>query len=72
MNNAVPTNDEIVAAIRVLQNAGMANIVGSSAQDLSFLNGNMSNNPMMNMMNGGHMSPQLIQAMLTNNMSLGF
>ena len=69
-NDAVPTNDEIVAAMRVLQRAGFTNGVGNS--DLSLLTGNgIQQNQMLNMM-GGSMNPQLIQALMTNNMSLGF
>lgn len=60
MNNAAPSNDEIVAAIRTLQRAGLYD---------SFSN---SNSQMFNMLGGATMNPQVIQAMLTNNMSLGF
>lgn len=65
MNNETPTNDEIVAALRTLQRAGLSNIglndfVNPQAQMLNMFGGSQS------------MSPQVIQAMLTNNMSLGF
>ena len=59
MNNATPTNDEIVAAIRTLQKAGLYDSFGSS-------------NQMFNMLGGAAMNPQVIQTMLTNNMTLGF
>ena len=69
-NEAVPTNDEIVAAMRVLQRAGFVNAMGGA--DLSLLTGNnLQQNQMFNMM-GGSMNPQLIQALMTNNMSFGF
>ncbi|MCM1003840.1 MAG: hypothetical protein NC408_05790 [Candidatus Gastranaerophilales bacterium] len=69
MNNETPTNDEIVAALRTLQKAGLSNVYGS---DLSFYSGNNNQAQMFNMLGTSGMSPQMIQAMLTNNMSLGF
>lgn len=57
-----PTNDEIVAALRTLQRAGFNNIMNNNYSDLS----------MFNMMGNQSMNPQLIQTLLTNNMSLGF
>ena len=69
-NEATPTNDEIVAAMRVLQRAGFTSNFGGT--DLSLLTGTgLQQNQMLNMM-GGSMNPQLIQALMTNNMSLGF
>lgn len=68
MNNDVPTNDEIVAAIKVLKNAGLD---GFYNNDLSFLTGNNQQAQLLNAF-GSSLSPQVIQAMLTNNMSLGF
>lgn len=70
MNNETPSNDEIVAAIRTLQKAGLGNIYGST--DLSLFTGNNQQAQMFNMLGGSGMSPQMIQALLTNNMSLGF
>ena len=76
-SSAVPTNDEIVAALRTLQRAGLGNIYSNNyASDLSLLTGGFNNNSeearMMNMLVGNpSMNPQLIQALLTNNMSLG-
>lgn len=68
MNNANPTNDEIVAALRVLQKAGLTN----NMTDITALTGiNNNQSSLINMM-GGTMNPQLIQTLLTNNMSLGF
>ncbi len=70
MNNEMPSNDEIVAAIRVLQRAGIGN---SFDNDFSMLTGNNSQQAqLLNMLGGNSMNPQLIQALLTNNMSLGF
>ena len=70
-NDSIPTNDEIVAAIRTLQKAGMSNMF--SNQPLSMYNSN-NENAMLNMLgdNTQNMNPQLIQALITNNMSLGF
>jgi len=69
-NEAAPTNDEIVAAMRVLQRAGFSSNYGMT--DASLLMGNgYSQNQMFNMF-GSNMSPQLIQALMTNNMSMGF
>lgn len=69
--SSVPTNDEIVAAMRVLQNAGLSGYANNYA-DISALTGNNSYNPMMNLMGSSSMNPQLIQALLTNNMAQGF
>jgi len=68
----VPSNDEIVAALRTLQNAGFGNIINNNYADLSVLTGNSQQNSMLNMMGMNNMNPQLIQALLTNNMSQGF
>ena len=72
MNNIPdsPSNDEIVAALRTLQQAGLAGTYGSA--DVSFLTGSNSQQQLMNLMGGSSMNPQLIQSLLTNNMSLGF
>lgn len=69
-----PSNDEIVAALRTLQRAGFGDIFSNNYSDISLLmgNGNQNNNAMMNLMGNSNLSPQVIQAMLTNNMSLGF
>ena len=73
MNNQGPTNDEIVAALRTLQKAGLSNFANTNYSDLSFLSdGNKNQDALLNMMGNSKLSPQLIQTMLTNNMSLGF
>ena len=77
----VPTNDEIVAAIRILQNAGLGNIVGNNNYnpEFSYLTGNTRNDnyEMLNLLLGNKnsnssLSPQVIQSLLTNQMSAGF
>lgn len=76
----VPTNDEIVAALRVLQRAGLENIIGNNSgiSDLSMITGNQYTNDyaLLNMLTGNNNSnninPQMIQSLLTNQMSLGF
>lgn len=71
--SSVPTNDEIVAALRTLQRAGFNNIISNNNYaDLSVLTGNSQQNAMLNMMGSSSMNPQLIQALLTNNMTQGF
>lgn len=73
MNDAVPSNDEIVNAIRTLQRAGMGNIVNNNySSDIALLTGNNQQSQLLNLMGAGNLSPQVIQAMLSNNMSLGF
>lgn len=67
MNNETPTNDEIVAALRTLQRAGLSNPYSS---DLSLFTGSNPQSQMFNMMGTSGMTPQMIQAMLTNN--IGF
>ena len=72
-NQAAPSNDEIVAAIRTLQNAGLMNSVTNGYSDLSLLTGLESQqNNWYGAYNNGQLSPQVIQAMLSNNMSFGF
>ena len=70
--NGSPSNDEIVAAIRTLQKAGLYNNFNNYSLDVSMLLGNTNNNAMNNFMGNPSLSPEVIQAMLTNNMSLGF
>ena len=69
-----PSNDEIVAALRTLQRAGLTGSVGinSSYADLSILNGSQQQNSIYNMFGNSSMNPQIIQALLTNNMTQGF
>ncbi|MBR1775902.1 hypothetical protein IJ750_02360 [bacterium] len=83
-SSEVPTNDEIVTALRTLQNAGFGNmIIGNNYNsDLSLLTGNQNNTNNFDMLNlllnnnnkndSSAMSPQLIQALLTSQMSAGF
>jgi len=80
-SSEVPTNDEIVAALRVLQRAGLENMVlgNNNISELSMLTGNqdINNNEMLlNMLTGRNnsssLSPQVIQSLLTNQMSIGF
>lgn len=70
--SGVPTNDEVVAALRTLQAAGFGSMVNNNYADLSVLTGNAQQSSMLNMMGLNNMNPQLIQALLTNNMSQGF
>jgi len=65
-----PSNDEIVAALRTLQRAGLSNTYNMS--DVTALSGLTNQAPLMNMLGGSSMNQQLIQSMLTNNMTLGF
>lgn len=73
MNN-VPSNDEVVAAMRTLQQAGFGNIINNNNNlDISMLTGMGQQNQMFGMLGGNSsLSPQVIQALLTNNMSQGF
>lgn len=79
MNNVpnTPNNDEIVAALKTLQNAGLTNVLSNSISnnysDLSLITDTtMPQHNLFNMMNNQALSPQVIQMMLTNNMSSGF
>ena len=75
MNNDTPSNDEIVAALKTLQNAGLGNMFNNNNNysDLSLLMGGQSGQyNMFNMMNSSSLNPQVIQAMLTSNMASGF
>lgn len=74
-SNAAPTNDEIVAALRVLQRAGLGDIFSNNMNDVSLITGGQNNNAMLNMLLGkenSSLSPQIIQSLLTNQMSTGF
>lgn len=73
--SANPTNDEVVAALKTLQNAGLGNIFSNNySNDLSMLAGVQNQQfSLLDMMNQGNaINPQLIQTMLTNNMRQGF
>jgi len=70
MNNMpAPTNDEIVAALRTLQRAGLGNFVNNN--DISMLNYSQQN-PILNSFGTSDMNPKLIQALLTNTLTQGF
>lgn len=79
-NNEAPTSDEIVAAMRVLQKAGFSNIMNQGysnmASDISLLTGSNGSNGMLDLFLGGKnantLSPQLIQTMLTGQLTSGF
>lgn len=78
-SSQAPTNDEIVSAIRVLQKAGLVDLVrGNNAPDLSLLTGTQgynNENAVLNMLtrNGSSsLNPQVIQSLLTNQMSIDF
>lgn len=78
-SSQAPTNDEIVAALRVLQRAGLNDLVrGNNVTDLSLLTGNQgynNENAVLNMLTGNgssSLNPQVIQSLLTNQMSIGF
>ena len=69
-----PSNDEIVAALKTLQNAGFGNILNNNySNDLSMLTGVQNQQfSLLDIMNQGNsINPQLIQTMLTNNMRQG-
>ena len=70
--SSVPTNDEIVSALRTLQRAGLDNIRQNNYADLSVLTGNYQNNSITGYMGHSSMNPMLIQALLTNNITQGF
>ena len=69
--SSVPTNDEIVAALRTLQNAGFNNVLNHNNNDLSFLT-NTQQSSIYSMMGNQNMNPQLIQTLLTNSITQGF
>lgn len=78
-SSQAPTNDEIVAALQVLQRAGLSDLVrGNNVTDLSLLTGNQgynNENAVLNMLTGNgssSLNPQVIQSLLTNQMSIGF
>ena len=77
-SNGTPSNDEIVNALRVLQRAGFTDLINNGYNsDISLLSGNQNNqnNAMLNMLLGrdsSNLSPQVIQSLLTNQMTAGF
>ena len=66
-----PTNDEIVAALRTLQNAGLSNMINPT-NDLSFLTNSQQHNSIYSMMGSQNMNPQLLHTLLTNSITQGF
>ena len=82
-SSEVPTNDEIVTALRTLQRAGLGNMINGGSgynSDLSLLMDSQNNNNnnsyyLLNSLFGsgnGNISPQLIQAMLSGQMTSSF
>lgn len=81
-SQAKPTDEEIIAALRTLQNAGFGDIINQSRynSDLSILTGNSNYNnneyDMLNMMLGrngsSNLDPRVIQSLLTNQMTANF
>ncbi len=70
--NTQPTNEEIVNALRVLQNAGLGNLFNNNTE-LSLLMGGQNNNTLNMLLGNGNnnsLNPQVIQTLLTN--QLGF
>lgn len=70
-SSQAPSNDEIVAAIRTLQRAGLSDVSGvltssDSSRNYDMLNTLFSNNGSTNL------NPQLIQSLLTTQMSASF
>ena len=63
--NETPSNEDIVAALRTLQAAGLSNYATTNS-DLALLTDSQD------MMNTSSMSPQVIQALLTNSFMQGF
>ena len=71
-SSQAPTNDEIVSALRVLQQAGLSNFAGGY-NDLYAINN--SDAQLLNMFTTGDsskLSPQVIQSLLTNQFTAGF
>ena len=80
-SSQAPTNDEIVNALRTLQRAGLGNMTNAYGAGISLIGGNSSASnagyDMMNMLfsnNGSNqtLSPQVIQALLSNQMTSSF
>lgn len=77
--NGAPSNEEIVNAFRVLQQAGFSNLLSNSnnMSEISLLTGTQGydTNSMFGLLGNrqnSSLSPQVIQALLTNQMSTGF
>ena len=71
--DGTPSNDEVVAALRVLQQAGLTNVIGlNNYSDVSMLSGANAQNSLYGMLGNGSLNPQIIQAMMSTNMMQGF
>lgn len=82
-SSQAPSNDEIVSALKTLQAAGLTNVIGGQDySELSYMLGNQNNTnnnyEMLNLLMGGNraananLNPQLIQSLLTTQMTAGF
>ena len=76
-SSQAPTNDEIVNAIRVLQSAGMMDLFNTNSSNVSMLYGERKQNydainALLNGQNGLMNNPQLIQSLLTTQMTTSF
>ena len=83
-SSEVPTNDEIVTALRTLQRAGLSDVMSSNSynSDLSLIlgenNKNRNNYDMLNLLfsqnnnTASNLNPQVIQSLLTTQMTTGF
>ena len=77
-SSAVPTNDEIANALDVLKRAGMYDIIANNNYNpnLAFLQESDNETDFLKMMFSDNksekVSPEVIQALLTNQMSIGF
>ena len=78
-SQATPTDEEIISALRTLQKAGLENVIGTQNSDLSFLLGTRENrndvfNSLFNLNEGSsqRISPELIQSLLTTQLSTNF
>ena len=70
--SSLPTNDDIVAALRFLQKAGFSDVINNNFVDISAMTGGLSQSSLYGFMGNSSMNPQLIQALLTNNITQGF
>ena len=61
-SSEVPTNDEIVSALRVLQRAGLEGFAGGNSNDYGMVN-------MLLGRGNSSLSPQVIQSLITNQLS---
>ena len=62
-----PSNDEIVSALRTLQRAGLSDVVGKNSSNYDILNTFLGNRN-----NSAQLSPQIIQSLLTTQMTTNF